>query len=71
MRTFKHEKYLSMPKEGGEIMKIEDMGCVAPDDLLDDTTTLSNMKIEGARVMAYYFLCSLQTVKLRQLQKKV
>ena len=53
VRTFKHEKYLSMPKEGGEIMKIEDMGCVAPDDLPDDITTLSKVKIEGARVMAY------------------
>ena len=52
VRMYKHEKYLSIPKEGSKITEIEDIGTVV-DDLPDDSTTVSNVKILGALINSY------------------
>ena len=53
VRIYKHDKNLSIPKEGAHIIEIVDIGTVAQDDLPDDTTTVSNVKIQGARMTSY------------------
>lgn len=53
VRMYKHEKYLSIPKEGYEIKQIEDIADVVEDDLPDNSTTISNVKILGASINLY------------------
>lgn len=43
--TYKHEKYIAIPKEGAQVLEVEDMKTVANDN---DTTTISNVKVNGA-----------------------
>ena len=45
VRMYKHEKYLSIPKEGFEMKQIDDIGAVVEDDLPDDSTTVSGVKV--------------------------
>ena len=47
VRMYKHENPY-IPKEGFEIMQIDDIGAVVEDDLPDDSTTVSNVKIVGS-----------------------
>ena len=53
VRTFKGEKYLSVPKEGAEMREIDDIGPVAEDDLPDNTKEVTGVKIIGAVVNSY------------------
>ena len=50
IRTYKHERYISMPKSSATIQEIGDLGEVAEDDLPEadtvicDTTVIAAMK---------------------------
>ena len=48
-----HEKYLSMPREGSQICRIEAIGDVAPDDLPNTTTTYNSVTITAALISSY------------------
>ena len=47
------EKYLSMPKEGAEIIEISDLG-VANDDLPKAELAISDVTVVGALLHSYY-----------------
>ena len=44
VRTYKCEKYLSLPREGATFTEISDIGEVAVDDLPDDSVQFTNAK---------------------------
>jgi hypothetical protein len=48
VRTFRSEKYLSLPKEDASYTEINDIGEVAPDDLPDDSITIEDVKVVAA-----------------------
>ena len=68
VRTYKYEKYLSVPKEGAGIHEISDIGPVAEDDLPDETTEIMGVKIVGAVVTSYNacLACNAKVVPVNQ-----
>ncbi len=57
VRTYLHTKYLSMPKEGASIDKIEDIGSVADDDLPETDTTIRSAEVIGVASLDNYNAC--------------
>ena len=53
VRTYKSEKYISLPREGGTFKEIPDLADVVEDDLPNDTVVLTNAKVAAANLSVY------------------
>ena len=51
--AFRSEKYLSEPKEGASVEKMDDIGEVAEDDLPEDTVTIEGVTVAAATISEY------------------
>lgn len=71
VRIYKHEKYLTKPKEGANIEIIEDIGEVANDDLAIQSTTLEGVEIVGVANLQAFKSCIACSAKVEEQDDKL
>ncbi len=55
--SYQGNKYISVPKNGATITKIEDIGDVDEEDLADNTFTVKDAEVIGVQSLGTYWAC--------------